>query len=71
MQNNVGNIIRQKRKEMGLTLGALAKNLQISVSNLSRIETGSLKVSTNLINQLVVFFKVSPQFFFNQPSAGF
>jgi amino-acid N-acetyltransferase len=70
MQNNVGNIIRQKRKEMGLTLGALAKNLQISVSNLSRIETGSLKVSTNLINQLVVFFKVSPQFFFNQPSAG-
>ena len=67
MQNNTGNIIRQKRKERGLTLNALANKLNISVSNLSRIETGALKVSTNLINQLVEIFKISPQYFFNQP----
>ena len=66
MQNNTGIIIRQKRKERGLTLNALANKLNISVSNLSRIETGALKVSTNLINQLVEIFKVSPQYFFHQ-----
>ena len=48
MQNNTGIIIRQKRKESGFTLNALANKLNISVSNLSRIETGALKVSTNL-----------------------
>ena len=70
MQNNTGNIIRQKRKERGLTLNALANKLNVSVSNLSRIETGALKVSTNLINQLVEIFKISPQYFFNQPPVG-
>jgi len=70
MQNNIGSVIRSKRKENGLTLDTLAKKLQISVSNLSRIETGGLKVSANLINQLVEIFKVSPQFFFNQSSTG-
>ena len=68
MQNNTGNIIRQKRKERGLTLNTLANKLNISASNLSRIETGALKVSANLINQLVEIFKVSPQYFFNQSS---
>ena len=68
MQNNTGNIIRQKRKERGLTLNTLANELNISASNLSRIETGALKVSANLINQLVEIFKVSPQYFFNQSS---
>ena len=63
MQNNTGNIIRQKRKERGLTLNTLANKLNISASNLSRIETGALKVSANLINQLVEIFKVSPQYF--------
>ena len=70
MQNNTGIIIRQKRKERGLTLNALANKLNISVSNLSRIETGALKVSTNLINQLVEIFKVSPQYFFHQSHAS-
>ena len=70
MQNNTGNIIRQKRKERGFTLNTLAKKLNISTSNLSRIETGALKVSTNLINQLVEIFKVSPQYFFNQSPVG-
>ena len=70
MQNNTGIIIRQKRKERGLTLNALANKLNISVSNLSRIETGALKVSTNLINQLVEIFKVSPQYFFYQSHAS-
>lgn len=68
MQNNTGNIIRQKRKERGLTLNTLANKLNISASNLSRIETGALKVSANLINHLVEIFKVSPQYFFNQSS---
>jgi amino-acid N-acetyltransferase len=68
MQNNTGNIIRQKRRERGLTLNTLANKLNISASNLSRIETGALKVSANLINQLVEIFKVSPQYFFNQSS---
>ncbi|MDC0931656.1 amino-acid N-acetyltransferase [Methylophilaceae bacterium] len=70
MQNNTGNIIRQKRKERGLTLNTLANKLNISASNLSRIETGALKVSANLINQLVGIFKVSPQYFFNQSSVN-
>ena len=70
MQNNTGNIIRQKRKERGLTLNTLANKLNISASNLSRIETGALKVSANLINQLVEIFKVSPQYFFNQSSVN-
>ncbi len=68
MQNNTGNIIRQKRKQRGLTLNTLANKLNISASNLSRIETGALKVSANLINHLVEIFKVSPQYFFNQSS---
>ena len=70
MQNNTGNIIRQKRRERGLTLNTLANKLNISASNLSRIETGALKVSANLINQLVEIFKVSPQYFFNQSSVN-
>ena len=64
MQNNTGNIIRQKRRERGLTLNTLANKLNISASNLSRIETGALKVSANLINQLVEIFKVSSSIFF-------
>ncbi len=71
MQNNIGNAIRLKRKGMGLTLSSLAKDLNISVSTLSRIETGALRVSTHLINQLVTLFRVSPQFFFEQSSEGF
>ena len=70
MQNNTGNIIRQKRRERGLTLNTLANKLNISASNLSRIETGALKVSANLINQLVEIFKISPQYFFNQSSVN-
>ena len=70
MQNNTGNIIRQKRRERDLTLNTLANKLNISASNLSRIETGALKVSANLINQLVEIFKVSPQYFFNQSSVN-
>ena len=71
MQNNIGNAIRLKRKGMGLTLSSLAKDLNISVSTLSRIETGALRASTHLINQLVTLFRVSPQFFFEQSSEGF
>ena len=40
------------------------------MSNLSRIETGVLRVSAELVNQLVDIFKVSPLFFFKQTSTS-
>ena len=64
MQNTIGNAIRLKRKDMGLTLSSLAKDLNISVSTLSRIETGALRASTHLINQLVTLFRGISTIFF-------
>ena len=43
MQNNTGNIIRQKRKERGLTLNTLANKLNISAEQPIKNRDGSVE----------------------------
>lgn len=48
--NNIGEKIRAKRKEIGMTLGELAKGI-CSVGKLSNIENGNTPVSNQDLNQ--------------------
>lgn len=54
--NQVGNMLRQERKDRKMTLGELARKLKLSVPYLSQIETGAKPVQDELIDKIVQVF---------------
>jgi len=60
----LGSEIREVRKARGLTLKDLSEKVSCSTAYLSRIELGSAKVSTSLLQELGVALGVDPDWFF-------
>ena len=54
-----GKRIQNLRKQKGMTQEQLAEKLNISVSNLGKIETGYSGVSIDLVIEMAMFFGVS------------
>ena len=69
MQNSVAINIRKLRKLNKLSLDAFAKKLELSPSNLSRIERGELNINVQLLQKISDCFGVSIQFFFSDQSS--
>ena len=69
MQNSVATNIRKLRKLNKLSLDAFAKKLELSPSNLSRIERGELNINVQLLQKVSDCFGVSIQFFFSDQSS--
>lgn len=67
----LGSEIREVRKARGMTLKDLSEAVSCSVAYLSRIELGSARVSTDLLNQISAALAVDSQWFFPvQTGAG-
>lgn len=62
--NNIGFKIKRLREQKNISQEELAYNLEISQSNLSRIENGEIEKTDFLFMQKVCeFFDVSPEYF--------
>lgn len=51
--NLFGTMLRRERKERKMTLGELAKKLNLSVPYLSQIETGTKPVQDSLVDRVI------------------
>ena len=60
----IGNKIRQKRKQMDKTLSELSKELGVSLPQLQKYETGATKVSPKHMFDLSNLLAVKPSYFF-------
>ena len=61
---NVGHLIREQRKMMGLTQQDLADALGISYQQVQKYEIGTNRVSAGRLYELAQFLKVDISFFF-------
>ena len=52
MSKNVGEIIRKKRKEKGISLRELAKQVDVSFVNISYIENGRIETSKEVLRKI-------------------
>lgn len=56
---NIGNTIKEVRKEKGISQGELAKLCEISQTSLSQIETGAKSPSKNTLEKICRHLEVS------------
>ncbi|KMN37759.1 hypothetical protein VI26_02210 [Chromobacterium sp. LK1] len=57
----LGGVLRQRRKELGLKLSGLAGVLQIDVGQLSRFERGEFKYISRNLQKVMVFLQISTE----------
>lgn len=69
-QKESGKRIQKLRKNMGLTQEQLAGKLNISVSNLGKVETGYSGVSIDLLIEMAVLFGVSTDYILTGKELG-
>lgn len=55
----LGNIIRKKRKEQGMTMRELATAVPISLSYISEVESGVKEVSSDMLESICVSLDTS------------
>lgn len=63
---NFAQKIRHLRKEKGLTLRELGEKINLNYSHLSRLESGKKTPNVQVIELLASFYKVSPNYFFDE-----
>ena len=51
--SNWGLLIRDRRRELGMSQADLASEIKMSSSYIAKIETGKQKPSSNLVNKLI------------------
>lgn len=61
-QKESGKRIKELRNNMGLTQEQLANQLNISVSNMGKVETGYSGVSIDLLIEIAMLFGVSTDY---------
>ncbi|WP_300073742.1 XRE family transcriptional regulator [uncultured Ruegeria sp.] len=66
----LGSEIREVRKARGLTLNDLSAAVSCSTAYLSRIELGSAKVSSDLLQEISSALSVAPNWFFPKQSGN-
>jgi len=54
-----GMMLRQERKEKGLMLATMAKDLGISSPYLSQIETGAKPIKESFVNKVIAYFDLN------------
>lgn len=64
----IGTKLREKRKQLGMTLDVLSKKLGISLPQMQKYESGATKLSPKSIYELCKIFSVKPNFFFEDMS---
>jgi len=71
-KNGLGRLIKQKRKELGLTQRALADQLGVEASHVAYLESGKRKPSLTLMARLAEALGVSRQqiFLLSHPEAA-
>ena len=62
----IGNAIRKRRKTLGLTLQALAEQVETDSGNLSRMERGRQGVSETMLRKLCSALDCTPAFLYSQ-----
>jgi CheY-like chemotaxis protein len=60
----IGTKLREKRKQMGMTLDVLSKRMGISLPQMQKYEAGATKLSPKSIYELSKIFSVKPNYFF-------
>lgn len=60
----IGAKLREKRKQMGMTLDVLSKRMGISLPQMQKYEAGATKLSPRFIYELSKIFSVKPNYFF-------
>lgn len=60
----IGRLIKKLRKEKNITMIKFAKQIGISQSSLSRIESGSQELSLNLLSKICEEFNMTKSNFF-------
>ena len=65
----LGKKLREKRKQMGMTLEALSKLLVISLPQMQKYESGATKLSPKSLYELCRIFSVKPNYFFEDITA--
>lgn len=64
-ENNLGNKIKQLRKEHKDTLKSLASKIDYDWSNLSKVERGIYGASIELLRKITEVYNVNPKYFFD------
>lgn len=55
----LGSAIRQRRKQLELTLDQLARKVRVDVGQLSRFERGAFKYSSKNLQKLVAYLQIT------------
>ena len=61
---SIGAVIRQRRKQLGLTLSELAGKLEVSIPQMQKYETGVTKLSPKAIIDLSSALSIKPSYLF-------
>ena len=60
---DVGNVLAEQRKRIGLNQGDIAKQLgYVNINFISMIESGKSKIPVNKIDELVLAYQLPPEF---------
>lgn len=60
MENEIGKRIQQFRKKLGLNQGEFSREIEISQTTVSRVESGEKKPSKAFLNAMMVRYAVNP-----------
>lgn len=66
MENHLGHLIKEKRKERGLTLKEVAEKTGFSISFLSQLERGKSSATLQSLKTISRALQVSPGIFFEE-----
>jgi transcriptional regulator with XRE-family HTH domain len=68
--NNLGALIRSRRRELGLTQAELAARIEKSPSYISALESGSVAPSLTTLRHIAAALETVVGFFFEQPGGA-
>jgi transcriptional regulator with XRE-family HTH domain len=69
MLENIGVLVHEKRKELGLTIETLSEKANVSVSLISKIERGDLNnISVKKLNDIAASLNLTLSDFFVDPA---
>ena len=60
----IGNRLRQKRQEKGMTLAAMADKFSLNINQIQKYETGNVKISAMMLYRFSQWLGVTPNYFF-------
>ncbi|NLY90467.1 MAG: helix-turn-helix transcriptional regulator [Firmicutes bacterium] len=71
MENGIGKRIQQFREKLGLNQGEFSREIKISQTTVSRVESGEKKPSKAFLNAMMVRYAVNPNWILTGEGAMF